>query len=351
MIDFLKKIFLGSDSVTAKHDNEQLTNERIKKMLVNNFEQEIKRRSVGKRMIYPMSFTIVMHHEDYQQHCDDFHLFMGEVVDDFYGVIRKYKNKYPNYINPAKYWKFRFIPSMFDKMEMDDKEVNVVKGNPFILCSIFDVIEGKTSAGSIQVSVTVGKSQAIRDVNVNLAAFENFNLREEPVIIYWKDPFGKPTPPQPQAGEALIGNTQEKQDKPHEEQKPVEGTKLFSPSFDIPFHDPTKVTTSQPKLAYKLNGEIYSHTIKSDECYICGKSSKGENAETFKAMSDQVSNPHVLIRKDKEQNVWLIAAFEQTHLGDKVLETSNPSNPIWTTISQSENISMNGFVVRIMIDN
>ena len=76
MIDFLKKIFLGSDSVTAKHDNEQLTNERIKKMLVNNFEQEIKRRSVGKRMIYPMSFTIVMHHEDYQQHCDDFHLLM-----------------------------------------------------------------------------------------------------------------------------------------------------------------------------------------------------------------------------------------------------------------------------------
>ena len=351
-INRMVKTILGVGS-NVVNSEEGLSNEKILNELVRRFEQEVNFRSLKKRMIYPMTFTVIMHNDDYQNHKVDIQLFINEVVDSFYEIILKKKKKYPNYTNPARYWTFRFIPGLTEEMELDGKTIPVQKGRIFIMASILDVTETEKASSSINVSLPVGASTTLQKVNINLAAFEHFVGVDEPIHINWKAP------------EKAEGETSSchsaKSDSIFNATKDVNihgvDTKTFrsielgndiSPFLKIqPFEKKTAM------LAYKLSGELYTHKIESDECWVVGKDGNNDKGDTFVVKSSKVMNPHLLICKDKATGKYKVAAFASAKFENEneALPVSTIKNPKWTLLDQDMNIIMNGFVVRFIKNN
>ena len=66
--DFIKNLILGKKKEKGFVDifpEGELKNQDIMNILVRRFEWEIGHRSVEGQMIYPMTFTIVMHNNDF----------------------------------------------------------------------------------------------------------------------------------------------------------------------------------------------------------------------------------------------------------------------------------------------
>lgn len=343
IVNVLKRIFdIETESTYFKKKN-GLTNEYIMKELVNRFQRELKQKSVGKRMIYPMTFIIFMHNDDYQICKDELCLFMDQVVDEFYRIICKHIKKYPTYINPAQYWTFRFIPTTMGKMNIDGHEVSLDNGQRlYIMANIFDVIEGKKASDSIQVSVTVGKTQTIKNININMEAFSNFPLENAPIIIKWKDPKESP---KDDFSKSQSSNTPSF--IPIQTGKKDSNANLQS----LMEHSKSKMGNSSLKKARLIDnstGRIY--TITTDECYIYGKKVSSDSENIFRIDNDKINNPHARLRKNKITGLYSIVAFDKIILNDQQLPISKYGDDFnmmhWMPLTKSVNLDLNGSVVR-----
>lgn len=343
IVNVLKRIFdIETESTYSKKKN-GLTNEFIMKELVNQFQKELKQKSVGKRMIYPMTFIVFMHNDDYQICKDELCLFMDQVVNEFYKIICKNIKKYPNYINPAQYWTFRFIPTSMDKMDLDGHKISLDnKQRLYIMTSIFDVIEGKKASDSIQVSVTVGKTQAIKNININMEAFSNFALENAPIIINWKNPMeilkDELSESQLSITPSFIPIQTNKKDSNINLQSLIERSKPQMGNSNL----------RKAKLIDKSTGRIY--TITTDQCYICGNKVSSDSENIFKIDNDKVNNPHARLRKNKITGLYSIVAFDKIILNDQELPISKYGDDFnkmhWMPLTKSVNLDLNGNVVR-----
>ena len=345
LFDKFKNIVLGmgGDSSTAV----DLTNQEIMNIIVKRFEEEIKLRSVGQRMIYPMTFTIVMHNNDFQGRMVEFQLFIPEVVNEFYKIIIKYKEKHNDYTNPANYWTFRFIPSMSEEMELDGKDIHVEEGKIVIIASILDETETNDGNKSLNVSMPVDKTGIIKKVNINLAAFGKFVGTDEPITVTWINPEedinGVNVSPLAALPFALqpknpVGSS--------EKSRPQPG---FS-SLDAVLNG-FGIGNTSAKLAYKLDGQLYTYEINSNECWVCGEGAENGKPDIFIVKTNKINNPHLLIRKDTTDGKYYVAAFAPSILETIQLPVSTPEKPKWTQIEKDVNIIMNGFVVRFIKKN
>lgn len=94
-------------NVSAKNEK-PLNNRDLLHEFARHFENELTELSVGRRMIYPMSFYVLLHPDDYEFLHDSFPFALGEFVNRFYDVMRKYQSSYPIYKpSPAKDWMFQ----------------------------------------------------------------------------------------------------------------------------------------------------------------------------------------------------------------------------------------------------
>ena len=82
MIRGLLNIFAPKSSHKVKAE-EGLSNQKLLDELVEHFKDQLKNLSVGKRMLYPMSFNILLHHEDYETVKQSFPFVLPEVVKEF----------------------------------------------------------------------------------------------------------------------------------------------------------------------------------------------------------------------------------------------------------------------------
>lgn len=337
----LKNLILGIDPDNV--DNE-LTNQEIMDVMVKRFEWEVKHRSVGNRMVYPMTFTIVMHNNDFQGRMVEFQMFMPEVVKEFYEIILKYKDKYKDYTNPANYWTFRFIPSISEDMELDGKGIHVEEGKLVIIASILDEKESDDVSKSVNVSMPVDKTGKVKKMNINLAAFGKFVGTGEPITVDWVNPENR---------DDGIENTPFASnifDAVSPKPANVGGDKTPSSGLsDLGFiFKGIQKDDGTAKLAYKLSGELYTYEMKSDECWICGEGGDASKPDTFVVKSNDVKSPHLLIRKDAKEDKYYVAAFAPASIEQVQIPVSTPSKPVWIPLETNVNISMNTFVVRFM---
>lgn len=343
IVNVLKKIFDIETDSTYLRGESRLTNEYIMKELVNRFQKELEQKSVGKRMIYPMTFFVFMHNDDYQTCKDELCLFMDQVVEGFYEIIRKYMKKYPECINPARYWTFRFIPATMEIMDIEGTEVNFSNGQRlFIKPTIFDVTEGKKASDSIQVSVTVGKTQTIKNININMEAFSNFALENAPIIINWKDPRENQ---KDDSSESNLSNS------PFF--GPIRTGDKESNTNMQSLMERSKTQTGTPnlkraRLIDDSTGRIY--TITTDQCYIYGNKVSSDSENIFRIDNEKVSNPHARLRKNKITGLYSIVAFDKIILNDQQLPISKYGDDFnkmyWMPLTKSVNLNLNGSVVR-----
>lgn len=314
------------------NDNDALTltNQDIIEILVKHFKKELLNRSTeGGSVIYPMKFTIILEYSDYQRHYADFELFVEDIIERFYEIIRKYKKNRKDK-HPATSWVFEIISSTTGNIDFGNDSIDVVKGTPVIISSLYDVNE-LDSPNGFPVSVSVGQTVISKEFNINPEVFKNFKQNNGKIVIPWKDPFKK----------AEEKETVKKTDE-------SEHLKVSQP-----YNQPSVEKIKNPTLAYRINYKNsytnVSHEIVTDICYICGRESQETN-NTFKINSSKVMTPHAILKKNKETGIWSIAAFATTTLGDNMqLNISTQEKPQWTELSQSVNINLNGFVIRFKI--
>ena len=350
VIDKLAKLFLGENDGNGSGNGTNF-NEYILHSLVKRFKTELKNSSVRHQMIYPMTFTVVMHNDDYQNHIVHINLFIGQVVECFYEIILKYKTKYPIYINPAKYWTFRFIPCLTTEMELGGKSIPVQQGKIFILTSPLDITDEKFKGNNINVSLPIGKSAKLQEANINLDAFKNFVGIGQPIFIDWEDP-SKPKNNVKQdmesnAGQAFVDASKKEEASKKNPFAGIAGWSGKGSSFMNVSHN----SDNTPKLAYKLEGEVAYYYIKNDICWVAGNEGIQDKSDTFYVKSNKVMNPHLLIQKDNASGKYKVAAFGPAKMEEQDLPVSAKNNPKWIWLDQSVNINMNGFVVRFIKNN
>ncbi len=350
VFDKLARLFLGENDGERCYF-EGLTNKKILKEIVKRFKGELEFRSVDDRMIYPMTFTVVMHNDDYQNHKVDIQLFIEQAVQRFYEIILKYKTKHPIYTNPAKYWTFRFIPGLTAEMQLEGKSIPVQKGEIFIMASILDITDENYSSNNVNVSLPVGKSAKLQKLNINLDAFKNFVGVDEPIFIDWEDP-SKPKVNAKQDIEPNVGQAFVDASKKEESSKknPFADMPGWS-GKGSPFMNVNHNSDNTPKLAYKLEGEVTDYYIKNDTCWVAGNEGNQDKPDTFYVKSKKVMNPHLLLQKDNASGKYKMAAFGPAKMEEQDLPVSAINNLKWIWLDQSVNINMNGFVVRFIKNN
>ena len=65
MLQKILDFFAPKASLESCKRDEELSNKVLLSELREHFKEELDKLSVGERMLYPMSFKILLHHEDY----------------------------------------------------------------------------------------------------------------------------------------------------------------------------------------------------------------------------------------------------------------------------------------------
>lgn len=347
VFDFIKNLILGKKEEKGFVDifpEGELRNQDIMNILVRRFEWEIGHRSVEGQMIYPMTFTIVMHNNDFHGRMVELQMIIPKVVKKFYELILKHKDEYGDITNPANYWTFRFIPSLAESMELDGQNIQVEENKMVIITTILDETETDETDKNVNVSMPVDKTGVVKKVNINLAAFGKFVSKDEPITVDWTDPV------QAVNGGGVSPLASNIFDIAEKKPEPAAGGPV--PHSDLSdlgaifkgFHKGNDTYI----LAYKLNGEIFTYEIKSNECQVSGNGADSTKPDTFVVKSSNVKSPHIRIRKNVAENKFYVAAFAPTSIEEVQIPVSTPDEPKWVALNDGVNIDMNTFVVRFM---
>ncbi len=305
IIETLKKIILKGaiepDGDTKKPKVSKVTNKVLLQELVTHFEQSMEELSVGRRLLYPMSFNILMHPDDYDETKESFPFVLPEVISQFYASIKKEKNKYLNGVNyapPATYWFFQFSACRFG--EKDGHEGFLERGKIITTGSLTTFDIQKAQSGGVRSEANIHLSVKCQNSNTN---DNNINM------------------------DALLGMD-----------ILSEGTYKFN--FDKNMNEDTNVinaaSTTQEKgwatLRWSEGTNNMTYTMLDTYIDVSGSTETRKARNVCKIMSDSVAVSHVQIRYDQTTQTFQLAAFAKTRLNSREVPLSTGGAPDWVSL-------------------
>lgn len=163
----------------------KITNKILLKELVTHFTEQMEELSVGKRLLYPMSFNILMHSDDYNRTKESLPFVLPEVVSAFYASIKRKRDASDgelNYAPPATYWFFQFSACQIG--ERDGVEDFIKAGEIITTGSLttFDIRKAQTGGirqeANYHLSVKCQNSNT-NDNNINMNALLDMEILSE----------------------------------------------------------------------------------------------------------------------------------------------------------------------------
>lgn len=295
--EVLKKVLslgtIESEKNNQKNNVPEITNKILLQELVTHFEQVMDKKSVGRRILFPMSFNILMHPDDYNETKESLPFVLPEVVSAFYAAIKREKKKYSQEMNaapPATYWFFQFSACRFGGQEGLERLLErgklITTGN----LTTFD-IQNIHSEANVQLSMKCQNS----DVNAN-------NINREAL-----------------RGIDILS----------------EGTFKFN--FDKNMNEDTNVinassTTQEHGWATLRWSEGVNHktyTMLDTYIVISGSADKRTTRNICPIQSDAVTVSHVQIRYDQATQTFQLAAWAKTRLNTREVPLSTGNAPTW----------------------
>lgn len=300
--EILKKVLslgtIDNDEVKPKQSSSKITNRLLLQELVTHFEQVMEEKTVGKRILYPMSFNILMHPDDYNETKESLPFVLPEVVSAFYAAIKREKRKYPyemNATNPATYWFFQFSACRFS--DKDGLE-NLLERGKFITTgslTTFDIQKaqkgGVRSEANVQLSVKCQNSNT-NDTNINMDALLGMDILSEGS---YKFNFDKNMNEDAQQ----IADSTNTQEKGWATLRWSEGT-IFK-------------TFTMLDAYIDISGNAETRTTRN----ICP------------IKSDAVAVTHVQIKYDQITQTFQMAAWAKTRLNSREVPLSTGNTPTW----------------------
>lgn len=314
MKKFIKKILgagrvRGGQKPVTPVDPDVISNQRILDELVAHFKEVLSFESVGTRMLYPMSFNVLMTPEDYEDRKLAFPFLVQEVVCEFYKVISHQRQKYPNFTPPATHWHFQFSACAVRQIPTEGKGLlDLSPGHVATLASLYK-LEIKDTANitvdnNVRVSLKLDQSVVGKDTNANIAAVRNLDV---------------------------LG----------------EGT--YSVKFDMSLNtNPESVNlitdglvSAIADLSYDKMGKHYTFAMHDALIHISGRGDLRTGRSYFRLESDTIKDSHVQIKHLPADNKFQIAAFGYTRLNGSEIPLSFGGNIQWMDLANNSTIFIN----------
>lgn len=302
------------DNRKQKSGTSKVTNKILLKELVDHFNDQIEELSVGRRLLYPMSFNILMHPDDYNTTKESLPFVLPEVVSAFYGSIKEKSKAYHNGVNyapPATYWFFQF--SACQIKTKDGVEDFIKRGEIVTTGSLttFDIRKaqqgGIRSEANVHLSVKCQNSVP-NENNINMDALLGMDILSEGSYSFNFD------------------------------KTLNEDTTLISAASD----KQRKGWATLRWAAEDGSGSYKVYDMFDAYIEISGKTETRTTSNVVKINSDAVIRQHVLIKYDQATQTFLLAAFAKTKLNTREVPLSSVGSPQWVTLAKfNSHIFMN----------
>lgn len=295
--------------------DEELSNKVLLDELVDHFKDQIDRLSVGERMLYPMSFNILLHHDDYASVKESFPFVLPEVVKEFYQVIKSKKKAYPNYTPVAKEWVFQFSSCQLNDVSLaGGNNVVVNKGHITTLASLMavDLRQKNTSVSTnTRISIKLQDSNVMRDVNVNWDAISKIDIIGENYFRCKFDP-------------------------------DLNGKSVAMESGEDSTTAPGSKTLAV--LSYSKDGRTYTFQMIDNQIDISGPQGAAGVSSVFRVEQSGLLAPHVQIKYVPESRKFQFAVYGTTRVNGREYELSQPGLVKWYTLANNSKIFINNEV-------
>lgn len=309
---FVKKIldiFKGSKDGDGLN-SDQLTNKRLLEELTSHFKTMLNAESVGQRMLYPMSFNILMDPADYNNRRQSLPFVLPQVVSAFYGIIDDMRQEYPDYTPPAKYWYFQFSACQLGTIQTEDSTPLIVrKGHITTVATLltFDIKEANNISvnNNTRVSIKLDDSNVMNDVNVNWNAIKNLDILSDGTFTYNFD-------------NTLSRDTQR-------------------------ITDNSNITEVNgiAELSYSQGGRNYHFIMKDNLIHISGKNEMRKGRSFFILESSEIKDSHVQIKYLPSEKKFQIAAYGPTRLNSRKITESSGGDVYWHDLANNSSIFIN----------
>lgn len=290
--------------------SDQLTNKRLLEELTSHFKTMLNAESVGQRMLYPMSFNILMDPADYNDRRQSLPFVLPQVVSAFYGIIDDMRQEYPDYTPPAKYWYFQFSACQLGTIQTGNSTPLIVrKGHITTVATLltFDIKEANNVSvnNNTRVSIKLDDSNVMNDVNVNWNAIKNLDVLSDGTFTYNFD-------------NTLSRDTQRITDNSNMAE--VNGI---------------------AELSYSRGGRIYHFIMKDNLIHISGKNEMRTGRSFFILESSEIKDSHVQIKYLPSERKFQIAAYGLTRLNSRRITESSGGDVYWHDLANNSNIFIN----------
>lgn len=306
--NFLDK--LKADKQDEVVPSNSLTNKRLLEELTQHFKTMLEEESVGQRMLYPMSFNILMDPADYEARKHSLPFILPEVVSAFYGIIDDRRSQYPNYTPPAKYWYFQFSSCQLGTIQTGNSMPLIVRrGHITTVATLmtFDIKNANNTFvdSNTRVSIKLDDSNVMNDVNVNWSAIKNLDILSDGSFTYNFD------------------------------------STLCRDSQRITDNSNMGEINGLAELSYSRAGKNYHFIMKDNLIHISGKNEMRKGQSFFILESDNIIDSHVQIKYIPSEKKFQLAAFGPTRCNSKNIELSSGGNVKWADLSNNSSIFIN----------
>lgn len=312
-MEIVKKIldiFKGGDISEGLVNDEILSNNKLLSELVEHFEYRLEQESVGKKMLYPMAFKIIMDPDDYKCRKESIKFVPPQAIAEFYKIIDKKKEKYPDYTPPAKYWYFQFSESLIDEIPVEGSaNLKVRKGHITTVSTLttFDIRSDNNVyvETNTRVSVKLDDSNVMSNANVNWDAIKAID---------------------------------------------VLGEGIFSYNFDMSLNRDTRHIIESSNMAhvsglavlsYSKGGKNIYYTMKDNLVHISGRNESRKGDSFFIIDSDTIMDSHVQIKYVDSEKKFQIAAYGPVRLNSRKIDESIGRNVKWYDLANNSSIFIN----------
>lgn len=305
----LKRILdklLPGDNINTNGNSDKITNEVLRKRLVNHFIADMDELTVGRRVLYPMSYNIILLPDDYKRVGESLPFILPEVVAGFYEAIQAKSETIKNacFIPPSTSWYFQFAAG---NVKTEDGKESFIKPGDFATVGrlkSFDI--SKVQQGTLEDN----SYTSIKCTNSNVKA--NIN-------------------PKALLGIEIITNN------------------VFSFKFDENMSQSREdILASQRNnqnalgiISYSENGSTRKISMLDDLVILSGPSDTRNLGNIIRINHEAVQVGHIQIRYLKETNRFQLCAYSKARLSQIIVPLSAGGNPIWVDMSYNSDIFLN----------
>lgn len=287
-----------------------LTNKRLLEELVQHFKMKLEDESFGQRMLYPMSFNILMDPVDYEARKQSLPFVLPEVVSAFYKIIDNMRSQYPIYEPPAKYWFFQFSSCPLGIIRTENANPLTVRRGHITTIATFVAFDVKNANNSFvdsntRVSIKLDDSNVVNNVNVNTNAIKNLDIISENTFVYAFD-------------KTLNCDSQ----------RIINSSNLGE-------------IYGYAELSYTSAGRIYHFTMKDSLIHISGKNEMRKGRSFLILESENIKDSHVQIKYVANEKKFQMAAFGPTRLNSRKVDESKGGNVLWYDLANHSTIFIN----------